>query len=97
MATKSIEERAHNYAITNESNIQDWDGNYEIMVMSYEVGAQDQDRISRQEERERCIKVACDWICRSFCNCGDPNGCSVTCRSMTEEKIRKAIEEGGNQ
>lgn len=91
MAT--IEERAYNYAITNASNIQDWDGNHEIMVMSYEVGAQDQDRIARAEERERCIKVAQDVTCRMCeCNCREEK--KYLCPLYSA--IRNDIMKGGN-
>lgn len=89
MAT--IEERAHNYAITNESNIQDWDGDYEIMVMSYKEGASDQDKIARQEERERCINAAQDAICDLCCGCPK---IGYNCAKMNN--IRKAIENNEN-
>ena len=55
--------------------------------------ATDQDRIARQEERERCIKAAQNWYCdimrlgyyptHKLCN-----GCDRC------EKLRKAIEKG---
>ena len=99
METKSIEERAHNFAITNASNIQEWDGDYEIMVMSYEEGAQDQDRISRQEERERCIKAAGAIVCKVH-SCGTRVNCTPeTCDRASNcgwlLELRKAMKEGG--
>lgn len=56
------------------------------------MAARQQDSISRQEERERCIEAAQDAHCR-LCTRN-----SYFCRFCEDrDKIRKTIKEGGNQ
>lgn len=55
-----------------------------------------QDRIARQEERERCIKAAQDYYCNRTCAGYDIEHC--LCRICDCRKnLRKAIKKGGNQ
>lgn len=60
--------------------------------LGYKRGATEQDRIARQEERERCIKAAQDIYCDSICIvhdiCKDHGQCS------NKNKFRKAMEGG---
>lgn len=57
---------------------------------AYSKGATEQDRIARAEERERCVIAAQLFFCDNFCDN------YVGCRACNlQEKIRKAIEEGG--
>lgn len=52
--------------------------------------ATEQDRIARQEERERCIKAAQDVYCDITCN----HRCDFTQRCQIMWEIRKAMEGG---
>lgn len=86
MAT--IEERA---AAFTDSKISGKVGK-QCIAIGYIHGAQDQDTIARQEERERCIKAAQDVVCRM---------CESSCREERKylcslySTIRKDIMEGG--
>lgn len=57
----------------------------------YIAGATEQDRISRAEERERCILMAQKYACR---NCLNEGVCDGTRMCTIKNNIRKAIEEG---
>lgn len=60
----------------------------------YIQGATDQDHIARQDEQERCIKVAQDYHCNNHCK----GYCTMysACKNCNErEEIRKVME-GGN-
>lgn len=92
MAT--IEERAYRYAVKTDKPYS-W---FCDLEKSYIVGATEQDRIARQEERERCINIACEVYCRD-CGCcyseqmrleKKQNNCSML------DELRKAME-GGEQ
>lgn len=52
----------------------------------------EQDRISRQDERERCIKAAQIATCN--CCMSHHIGCTEQDNCQKLDKIRKAIEEG---
>lgn len=55
----------------------------------------EQDSIARQEERERCIKAAQEWLCKSCCEtCYSKHNITACYKGKA---IHKAIEEGGNQ
>lgn len=91
---ETIEERATNAWKNNGLR-----GSY---MLGYIEGATEQDRIARQEERERCIKAAQDAHCRccKWYEVCTSNGFDIkkTCiRCDQREQIRQAIEEGGEQ
>lgn len=97
MKNKSIEERAE-----ERYPIYGWMRNSTVDAVKFarkvfiEI-ATDQDRIARQEERERCVKAAQDATCRM---CKHYNHqCEVCTNFVTPcirvQNIRKAIEEGG--
>lgn len=103
MKNKSIEERA--IEIANECTGSFGYALFDDLIDACEKIATEQDRIARKEERERCIKAAQDWCCSSDCVA------KLTCKIDSDEvghpayggkcmdrvKIRKAIEEGGDQ
>lgn len=102
MATKSIEERAEKFAnatIVKSTNFIVWN---QVRARYVDI-ATEQDRIARQEERERCIQAAQDWCCS---DCGAQPKCKIDSdelghpafggKCMDRVKIRKAIEEGDN-
>lgn len=57
---------------------------------AYIAGATEQDRIARQEERERCIEAAQYWYCIRCCDTSgeECHYCHI------KEHIRKAMEGG---
>lgn len=71
--------------------------------VDYITIATEQDRIARQEERERCIKAAQNWWCKNKCSdykrcihgLGNvrilAEGCSF------EDELKNELEKGGNQ
>lgn len=64
----------------------------QIAVIAYMHGAQDQDRIAREEERERCIKVITKML-DDPCEYYSVDGYTHN-EYVDEDKIREAIEEG---
>lgn len=69
-----------------------------VNYQSYITGAYQQDRIARQEERERCINAAQELVCKQ-CFENSAVGCRhandvAKCELLIE--LRKAME-GGNQ
>lgn len=54
------------------------------------IAATEQDRIARQEERQRCIEAAQDVYCDITCN----RRCDIKNRCQIMYEIRKAIEGG---
>lgn len=59
--------------------------------------ATEQDRIARQEERERCIKAAQEWRCNNECPWFMKHGsCPLVCPCDALVNIRETIEKGGN-
>lgn len=90
MAT--IEERAKQMCYFMNGDLRLRDANIEKALIEI---ATDQDRLARQEERERCIKAAQDYYCNRTCAGYDIEHC--LCRICDCRKnLRKAIEEGGN-
>ena len=53
----------------------------------------EQDRIARQEERDRCIKIAQEWNCKVACNNGLACKPDYKERCVILEGIRKSMEE----
>lgn len=89
MTTKSIEERAHNHA-------EKWrNEEYYSVDEAIEAALTEQDRIARAEERERCIRIACDYYCDDCDGCIYKKENKEKCRRL--ELLRKAIEEGGEE
>lgn len=91
MATKSIEGRSYIYARSHSSTTI---SRFRDLENAYKSGATEQDRIARQEERERCISAAQHWLCRSCCEtCYSKHNISACYKGKA---IRKAIEKGGD-
>lgn len=89
MAT--IEERAYQYAVKTDKPYS-W---FCDLEKSYIAGATEQDRIARQEERARCIRLAQDAVCKVCASCYNITNCKKNgCGYFNS--IRKAIEEGGS-
>lgn len=91
MKNKSIERRVEAYY-----NMWLY-GGYSIEWVLREI-ATEQDRISRTEERERCIKAAQKWYCENKCSFFHRFKTCIMCDKWNcneTEDIRKAIEEGG--
>lgn len=88
----TIEERAIEIAEKWKSDIIRGGEDISFTHLEYvaKQAATEQDRIAREEERERCIKAAQKWYCGG-CRTMQPNGCYY-CKDM--QKIRKAIEKG---
>lgn len=86
----SIEDRAAAFA---DSKISGKVGK-QCIAIGYIHGAQEQDRISRQEERERCIKVAQEWYCQHDCKGGYCPQYSMCLNCNVLDSIRKAMEGG---
>lgn len=85
MAT--IEERAKKCA-------NDWrtDEYFASVECHIEKALMEQDRIARDEERERCIKAAQDWLCKSCCEtCYSKHNIAACYKGKA---IRKAMEGG---
>lgn len=70
------------------------------------MAARQQDRIAHKEERERCIKLACEVHCvlcpiNKRCELIENGTIGIDtwnrCRCFDRVKIRKAIEEGGQE
>ena len=57
------------------------------MVICYMNGAEEQDRIARAEERDRCVQAAQEWLMKYL---GDTDIDNPIVESLT-----KAIEKGG--
>lgn len=96
MTTKSIEERA------TQHFRRIYQGEQDNIYLSLVEIATEQDRISRQEERERCIKAVQECYCKSRCSFYKNGECElaenfdkvgVTC--IFHKRVRKAIEKGG--
>ena len=98
MATKSIEERVLRYYL-------DWVCGKPFRVEdALRNIATEQDRISRQEERDRCIKAMQDYYCKIKCSFYKDCKCEIaedlvmsTTTCLFHSRIRKAIEEGGGE
>lgn len=86
---ETIEERAAAFA---DSKISGKVGK-QCTAIGYIHGAQEQDRIARAEERERCINVVRGVTCE-LCLRYDAEMCKVT-HCLTKDIII-AIEEGGD-
>lgn len=56
----------------------------------------EQDLISRQEERERCIRIAQEWNCKVACNNGINCSDKYKDRCVILEGIRKSMEGGSD-
>lgn len=65
-------------------------------IESYTIGATNQDRIAREEERKRCINAFCKIECGRLANetCPNTDSCILDCKKY--KSFCKAIEEGGN-
>ena len=91
MAT--IEERSEMYQ-KQKHNVEKTDYLPRHIGEAYRDGAKDQDRIARAEERERCINIAQEIVCKK---CFDSS--AIGCRCVNDVakcelliELRKAIE-----
>ena len=57
---------------------------------AYSKGATEQDRIARAEERERCINIAQEMMCKECNQCESYRMHETYCNTLME--VRKAIE-----
>lgn len=103
----TIEDRArYIFANVEKKGVYDCWGNHAWQFSEYgalyaiEGAMKIQDRIARQEERERCIEIMQKWCCN---HCAVAEVCYNLCGGNLDgdcnqkENIREAIEEGGNQ
>lgn len=93
---QTIKQRARIHAISKSRSTLN---RFRDIEVAYIEGAETQDRIARQEERERCInaaKKACCYVCKHI---EMNSGCFIdpTTKECSKiEHIRKAMEGGSN-
>lgn len=86
---ETIEERVNKMCYFMNGNLRLRDVNIKEALIEI---ATEQDRISRADERERCIKIAQDWNCKIACANGLDCKSDYKERCVVLEGIRKAME-----